>query len=118
LITTHSIRLTVITFPDGTFEQFGYDRLDRSFSRDRLGHRTEYTWNNLRQLTQLKDPLSRITRFGWCECGALNSITDPLGRMTSFQYDIQNRKIAKQLPDGSQIRYVLRFRHQPSEVDH
>jgi YD repeat-containing protein len=48
-------RLTVATFPDGTFEQFGYDRLDRSFARDRLGHRTEYTWNSLRQLIQTKD---------------------------------------------------------------
>jgi RHS repeat-associated protein len=99
-------RVTVISFPDGTHEQFGYDRLDRSFARDRLGHRTDYTWNSLRQLVRTKDSLNQVTRFGWCECGALTSITDPMGRMTTFQYDIENRKIAKQLPDGSQITYV------------
>jgi RHS repeat-associated protein len=99
-------RLTVITFPDGSYEEFGYDRLDRSFARDRLGRRSEYTWNNLRQLVQLQDPLGRVTRFGWCECGVLTSLTDPMGRMTTWQYDAQNRVSSKHLPDGTSLTYI------------
>jgi YD repeat-containing protein len=98
-------RITVITYPDGTYEQFTYERLDRTVVRDRLGRQTHYTYNHLRQLTQLQDPLNRITKFGWCGCGSLESLTDPLERTTTWQYDFQNRIIAKQYADGSHITY-------------
>jgi RHS repeat-associated protein len=98
-------RLTVITYPDGTYEQRSYDRLDLAVQRDRLGRQTHYTYNNLRQLTQVQDALNRVTHYDWCECGALTSLTDPMGRMTSWQHDFQNRVIAKLYPDGSRIGY-------------
>jgi RHS repeat-associated protein len=98
-------RVTLVTHPDGTFEQFAYDRLDRTIDRDRLGRQTHYTYNSLRQLTQLEDPLNRITRLGWCACGSLTSITDPLGRTTSSQYDFEKRVTGKLYADGSKITY-------------
>jgi RHS repeat-associated protein len=99
-------RPTLVTYPDGTYDQFSYSRLDLSAIRDRLGRQTSYTYDSLRRLVQVQDPLGRVTRFGWCECGGLSSITDPLDRTTSWRYDVQARPITKQYPDGSMIRYT------------
>lgn len=99
-------RPTKITYPDATFEQFTYDRLDRTVSRDRLGRQTLYTYNSLQQLLQVQDALNRIVRFDWCRCGALRSLADALGRVTSWQHDVQGRPMDKQYADGSKIRYV------------
>jgi RHS repeat-associated protein len=98
-------RLTNITFPDGTYEQFTYNRLDRTVARDRLGRQTFYTYNSLQQLVQVQDALNRIVRFDWCRCGGLGSISDPLGRTTTWLRDVQGRVTAKQYADGSQISY-------------
>jgi len=99
-------RVTQITYPDATFEQITYDRLDPSVYRDRAGRLTLFDYDSLRQLTQVTDPLGRVTRFGWCRCGALKSLSDSLGRTTSWQMDVQGRPIAKQFADGSQITYA------------
>ncbi len=72
-------RPTIITYPDGTSEQFTYNRLELSAIRDRLGRQTFYTHDSLQRLVEVRDALGRVTRFGWCDCGDLSSITDPLG---------------------------------------
>jgi RHS repeat-associated protein len=59
----------------------------------------------LRQLVEVRDPLERVIRYDWCKCGALSSVIDPMGRITSWEYDVQNRVIAKQYPDGSKVTY-------------
>jgi RHS repeat-associated protein len=99
-------RVTQITYPDATFEQVTYNRLDPAVVRDRAGRLTFLNYDSLRQPTQITDPLGRATRLGWCRCGALNSLTDPLGRTTSWRMDVQGRPIAKQFADGSQITYA------------
>jgi len=99
-------RLTQITYPDATFEQITYNRLDPVVFRDRAGRLTFFNYDNLRQLTQITDALGRPTRLGWCSCGALNSLTDPMGRTTSWLTDVQGRKTAKRYADGSQITYL------------
>ena len=62
-------RVTVITYPDGTYRQFEYNKLDLASVRDRLGRRSLFSYNSLRQILEATDPLNRITRFGWCDCG-------------------------------------------------
>ena len=99
-------RVTRTTYPDTTYEQFAYNRLDRSVSRDRLGRQTFYEYSNLRQLTKIEDPLNRITRLGWCHCGALRTLIDPLGRATTWHYDVQGRMIDKTYADSSKIGYI------------
>lgn len=98
-------RVTQVAYPDGTFEQFVYDRLDVGAIRNRLGQWTTNTYNAVRQLTDSRDPMGRITRYSWCHCGSPESVTDPMGRTTSWQYDLQGRTIAKMYPDGSTVSY-------------
>lgn len=99
-------RVTRITHPDSTFEQFTYDRLDLVQMQDRAGRQTSYQFNSMGELTQMTDPLNRVTGGEWCRCGAFKSLSDPLGRATSWIYDVQGRRIAKQYPDGSQIKFI------------
>ena len=99
-------RPTRITYPDSTFMQFIYDRLDCVAFQDRAGRQTSLEYDNMRQLTKRTDPLGRVTLFQWCRCGAIKSLTDPMGRTTSWLTDAQDRRIAKQYSDGSQARYV------------
>lgn len=98
-------RLTKITFPDDTFDQYTYTRLDRTLIRDRAGRETTLEYNSLRQLIERTDPLSRTTLFQWCKCGSLKSLTDPMGRTTTWGHDIQGRLKGKEYADGSQVTY-------------
>ena len=98
-------RITGITHPDGTYEQFVYNLLDLAATRDRLGRWTTNTYNADRQLIQTQDPLGRVTGYEWCQCGALTGLIDPMGRETTWDYDLQSRPIAKHYVDGSIISY-------------
>jgi len=98
-------RITRITHPDGTYEQFVYTNLDLAASADRLTRWTTNTYNANRQLVQTRDPLARITRFQYCTCGALEAMFDPAGNQTSWDHDVQSRVTAKRYADGSQILY-------------
>jgi len=99
-------RLTKITHPDSTFEQFTYNRLDVTNVTDRAGRQTLFEFDNVRQMKQRTDPLGRVTLFDWCRCGSIKSLTDPMGRTTSWLTDVQGRNIAKQYGDGSQVKYL------------
>jgi RHS repeat-associated protein len=98
-------RLTKITFPDGTFDQFTYTLLDLTLIQDRAGRQTTFEYNNIRQMTKRTDPLKRLTLFQWCKCGALKSLTDPMGRTTRWRHDIQGRVKCKEYPDDSKVTY-------------
>jgi RHS repeat-associated protein len=98
-------RVTKITHPDGTFEQFAYERLDLANFRDRSGRQTLFEYDKIRQLTKRTDALGRVTRFDWCRCGQVGSLTDPMGRTTTWLNDVQGRPITKQYADGSQVTY-------------
>jgi RHS repeat-associated protein len=99
-------RLTKISHPDSTFEQFIFNRLDVTNIMDRAGRQTLLDYDNMRQMKKKTDPLGRVTLFDWCRCGQLKSLTDPMGRTTSWETDVQERVTAKQYGDGSQIKYV------------
>ena len=103
-------RLTKISHPDSTFEQFTFDRLDVAALRDRAGRQTLFEFDNVRQMKKRTDPLGRVTLFEWCRCGAIKSLTDPLGRTTTWLTDVQSRPVAKQYGDGSQVTYHLQSR--------
>lgn len=98
-------RITRVTYPDGTFSQSAYDRLNLVTYRDRAGRLELFEHDNLGRLTKATDPLGRVTLFDWCQCGALKSLTDPMGRRTSWTTDVEGRRTAKIYPDGTQIRY-------------
>jgi len=98
-------RVTKVNFPDSTFHQFTYDRLDQVSIQDRAGRRTFMDYDAMRQLKKRTDPLGRTTHFQWCRCGSIKSLTDSMGRTTSWLTDVQGRPFAKQFADGSQITY-------------
>ncbi|HEX3718863.1 MAG TPA: RHS repeat-associated core domain-containing protein [Verrucomicrobiae bacterium] len=99
-------RVTRITHPDSTFEQFTYDRLDRTVVQDRAGRQTILAYDSLRQLVKKTDPLGRVTLFDWCRCGGLKSLTDSMGRKTTWFTDVQGRPAGKEYGDGSRIAYI------------
>lgn len=99
-------RLTKITYPDGTADQFTFTRLDRTLIRDRAGRQTTFEYNSVRQMSKRTDPLNRTTWFQWCKCGDLKSLTDPMGRTTTWRHDVQGRVKSKEYADGSQITYL------------
>ena len=96
-------RLTRTTFPDGTYEEITYDKLDRVSFRDRLGRMTQYTWDANRHLTSETDPLNRRILYEWCTCGQLVKLTDPKGNITQWEQDLQGRVTQKQFANGTKI---------------
>lgn len=98
-------RLTRVTYPDATYEEITFNRLDTEVLRDRGGRETRLTYDSLRQLVSVQDPLGRITHYDWCGCGGLDAVIDPLGRATSWIRDLQGRVKTKVYADGSQIQY-------------
>jgi RHS repeat-associated protein len=112
-------RLTKITLPDGTFDEFTYTRLDHTLIQDRAGRKTTLEYNSIRQITKRADPLNRVTLFQWCKCGALKSLTDPMGRTTTWRHDIQGRLRCKEYADGSRViyRYENMISHLSQKID-
>lgn len=98
-------RLTRVTFPDGTFNQYTYDRLDLVGVLDSASRQTVLEYDNMRQVTKQTDSLGRVTRYEWCSCGGLGSLTDAMGRKTEWHSDVQGRLVSKQFGDGSKINY-------------
>ena len=99
-------RITRVTHPDSTYLQFTYNRLDTAGLRDTAGRQTFFEHDSMRQLTKRTDPLGRVTQYQWCNCGGLRGVVDANGRITQWDFDVQGRPIAKQFPDGSEIRYA------------
>jgi RHS repeat-associated protein len=99
-------RTVKVTFPDGTFNQYTYDRLDVALVRDRAGRQTVLDHDRMRQLTGVTDPLGRVTTLEWCNCGDLKSLTDAMGRRTLWTKDVQGRRTSKEYGDGSAVRYI------------
>lgn len=96
-----------ITYPDGTYEQTLYNRLDVSAKRDRKGRWTTMQYNPLRQLVEVQDPQGRITRLDWCGCGnQLEGLTDPAGHSTAWIRDLNGKVTVKVLDDHTQTSYV------------
>jgi RHS repeat-associated protein len=99
-------RLTRITYPDATFNQITYQRLNPSVLQDRAGRQTLLEYDALGEMIKRTDPLGRVTQFQWCRCGNIKSLTDPLGRTTEWHTDVQGRLTEKQYGDGSKVSYL------------
>jgi len=105
-------RPTLLTYPDGSTEQFSYQRangtklLDLTHFKDRENRWTLFGYDALRQRTASIDPLSRITRFHWCYCGALQDLWDAEGKKTHWDYDFTGRLTKKTYADGKEINYA------------
>lgn len=103
-----------VTYPDGTYTQVLYNRLDPEWSRDRLGRWTHVLYDPLRHVSQVQDPLYRKTTYDWCNCGALTAITDPLGQRTSWTRDLQSRATEKIYADGR--KDIIQYEQTTSRV--
>ncbi|MEQ1910052.1 MAG: hypothetical protein ABMA15_14595 [Vicinamibacterales bacterium] len=95
-------RLTKTTFPDSTYAQWTYDRLDLASARDRLGRVTRSFHDPLRRLTATSDPLGRTVQQVWCACGSLDRLIDGNGHVTSWEYDLQGRATSE-TREGSRV---------------
>jgi RHS repeat-associated protein len=110
-------RPEIITFPDGTTQEFKYEQdfgsglkkiLDLTGSKDRRGRWTTRLYNGNRQMKSLTEPFgnssTRTTTYGWCVCGLLTSITDPdnNGHTTQFEHDLRSRVTSKTFGFGTQ----------------
>lgn len=100
-------RMTAVTYPDGTYEQVTWDKLDPAFLRDRLGNWTTRRYSPFNQVLQETDPLGRTTQYTWCSCGSIASITDPAGSTTTWTHDLQGRVTRKTFADSSHIDYAF-----------
>ncbi|MDB5047815.1 MAG: hypothetical protein JWO30_886 [Fibrobacteres bacterium] len=94
-----------VHYPDSTYEEIVYNRLDVERNRDRLGRWTTTLHNALRQPTVIQDALGRTTNLEWCSCGHLASQTDPMGKSTTWKRDVQGRVKEKVYADGKKVQY-------------
>jgi RHS repeat-associated protein len=99
-------RVAKVTYPDGTYEEITYDRLDPEWTRDRLGRWSQNFYDALRRLVVTQDPLYRITVYNWCNCGSLEGITDPKQNTTSWVRDVQGRVTDKVYADQTSTHYT------------
>ncbi len=98
-------RPTVVTYPDNTYIQYVYDKLDLVHVKDRLGRWSHTIYNSLARPTVEQDNLGRVTQYQWCNCGSIARIIDPLLQITTFNHDLQGRLVAKTFDDGKTISY-------------
>jgi RHS repeat-associated protein len=101
-------RPTRIIYPDGSFEEIRYNRLDPVEFVDRGGRIRTIQYDAVRRPVSVTDPLRGITRMNWCNCGAVSELIDPVGNVTTWRRDVAGRLIEKALPDGATTRYVYR----------
>lgn len=101
-------RPVATTYPDATYEQVMWDRLDPVLTRDRLGRWTERNYDALRRVISETDPEGRTTRFTWCNCGSLESYTDAANHTTTFERDLQGRVTGRLYPDGKTVAYAYK----------
>lgn len=99
-------RITKITYPDGTSDNFTFDKLDLASYQDRQARVWIYTHDANRRLTTITDPFGHQTLFGYNDIGQLTSLTDPNGNLTAWTYDIEGRLTTKTYADSSVLAYT------------
>jgi YD repeat-containing protein len=90
---THDLlgRLTGVGFPDGTTLSNVFNRLDVVAAKDRLGHWSYATYDDMRQLQTLTDRNGGTTLFSYCNCGGLAQVVDPVGNTNTYLRDYLGR---------------------------
>jgi RHS repeat-associated protein len=89
-----------MTYPDASYEEMTYDRLDLSTRRDRAGRLTRYYYDPLRRLVATRDPLGRVIGQEWCACGSMDGLVDAKGNRTRWERDLQGRVTREVRADG------------------
>jgi RHS repeat-associated protein len=80
-----------VTYPDGTYKETVYNRLDAEKHRDRLGRWAETFHDALRRVVATRDPAGRTTTQQWCTCGSLEKVIDGNNNATAWARDAQGR---------------------------
>jgi YD repeat-containing protein len=93
-------RLTRTTYPDGTYDENTYDRLEVGNRRDRMGRITQFKYNPRREMVLSIDPAQRVLQYEYCNCGSMETLIDGNGNPTIWDYDVQGRQISKRYADG------------------
>jgi RHS repeat-associated protein len=95
-----------LLYPDGTYEEMLYSRLDMAARIDRKGRTTRYFHDALGRLTGTRDPLGRTIGQTWCSCGALDALVDGKGNRTSWVRDVRGRVTQEVRANGSGSTYA------------
>ena len=95
-----------VTYPDGTFEEAKYNRLDAEELRDRAGRWTHIVHDALGRATSVRDPLGRKTTVQWCVCGGPDKLIDGNGNATSWTRDLMGRTTRETRADSTFVDYT------------
>jgi RHS repeat-associated protein len=96
-------RVTKVTYPDGTFTETVFSRLDVQRQRDRLGRWTRTFRDALRRPVATHDSLDKVSTSQWCACGSLDAVSDEAGNTTKWERDLQGRITRVVRADGGDI---------------
>jgi RHS repeat-associated protein len=102
-------RLTSMTYPDGTYTTYQWDKLDLVGTQDRLGNWTSYGFNAVRQLVAVTNANGAVTTYQYCGCGSPSTISRWDGVQwltTQFSYDLAGQLTNATYPDGYQLSYT------------
>jgi RHS repeat-associated protein len=95
-----------VTYPDETYDETTYERLNVATRRDRLGRVTRMFFDALGRLVSTRDPLGRVITQEWCACGAMEALVDANGSRTAWERDAQQRVVKEVRANGSETLYV------------
>jgi RHS repeat-associated protein len=108
-------RVTRVTYPDTTYEETVYKRLDAEKRRDRLGRWTQTFYDALRRPLATRDAAGQTTQYqyggsGCTSCAGggdrLTKLIDPNGNATTWDYDRQGRVTQEARADTSSESYT------------
>ncbi len=95
-------RPTKVTYPDGTYEETVYEKLDAVAHRDRLGRWTRTFYDALRRPVATRDPAGRTVQQQFCNCGgSIEKLVDAKGNETYWERDLQGRVIQEVRVDST-----------------
>jgi RHS repeat-associated protein len=99
-------RSTRTTFPDGTYQETVYNRLDPQGRRDRLGRWSHVLHDALRRVVSTRDPEGNTVNRQWCTCGSLDALVDGRGSAVRWDRDLQGRVTRETRADQSYWEYT------------
>lgn len=111
-------RVNRIDFPDLSFVQGIFQKLDLVQIVDRGGNTNQFQYNSIRKLVNHTNELGRVTHLERCDCGALESITDALTNTTYFTYNNKGRLVHTLFPDNSWTTNALDSLSRITNVTH
>jgi len=99
-------RSTKATYPDSSYEEVKYSRLDAEQTRDRLGRWTHIIHDALGRPTSVVDPQGRTVAVQWCLCGGPDKLIDGNGNATSWTRDAMGRVTRETRANSSYVDYT------------